>query len=203
MTHTDPKAEYGALAVALAARLAIAESPVEPARFADELRRLLPDNDAGELHALVGKAVRSVASAEPTGEFAVSLGLERGVTGFIDHTVPVALHAWLSHPFDLQAAVVDMVRCGGDTDSTAAIVGGIVGSAVGKDGIPPDWLKGLCEWPRTVSWMERLAGQLHDVRTSGTPGRPLRLPAWGILPRNQCFAAVVLAHGFRRLAPPY
>jgi ADP-ribosylglycohydrolase len=203
MTHTDPKAEFGAFAVALAARMASADSPVEPARFADELQRWLPDENAVELHALVNMVIQSVARAEPTITFAGSLGLDRGVTGYIYHTVPVALHAWLSHPCDLRAAIVDVVRCGGDTDSTAAIVGGIVGSAVGKEGIPHDWLSRLCEWPRTVAWMELLANELHGVRMSGAPARPPRLPAWAIVPRNMCFTVVVLAHGFRRLMPPY
>jgi ADP-ribosyl-[dinitrogen reductase] hydrolase len=203
MTHTDPKAEFGALAVALAARLASAESPVEPARFADELQRWLPDENAVELHSLVNTTIQSIARAETTVTFAASLGLGRGVTGYVYHTVPVALHAWLSHPCDLRTAIVDVVRCGGDTDSTAAIVGGIVGSTVGKDGIPQEWLNRLCEWPRTVAWMERLAGELYGVRTSGAPRRPPRLRAYGILSRNICFTMVVLAHGIRRLMPPY
>lgn len=203
ITHTDPKAEYGALSVAVAARLASVQTVVEPAQFADELRRILPDEDAHEMHHLVARAVESLSRAEPTGVFADSLGLYRGVTGYIYHTVPVALHAWLSHPRDFPAAIVDVIRCGGDSDSTAAIVGGIIGSAVGKEGIPPDWLNGLFEWPRNVAWMEQLADQLQVVRTSGRPTRPLRLPAWGILPRNLCFAAIILAHGFRRLMPPY
>jgi len=38
-----------------------------------------------------------------------------------------------------------VIECGGDTDSTAAIVGGIVGSAVGKAGIPTEWLDDLLE----------------------------------------------------------
>ena len=52
---------------------------------------------------------------------------------------------------------METVACGGDTDTTAAIVGGIVGSGVGKAGIPPQWISGIREWPRTVAWMERLA----------------------------------------------
>ncbi|RUR83396.1 hypothetical protein PCC6912_22290 [Chlorogloeopsis fritschii PCC 6912] len=38
----------------------------------------------------------------------------------------------------------------------AAIVGGIIGSAVGKLGIPQNWLNNLCEYPRTVKWIESL-----------------------------------------------
>ena len=45
------------------------------------------------------------------------------------------------HLDDYQAAVVNTIRAGGDIDTNAAIVGGIVSLAVGRDGIPPDWLR--------------------------------------------------------------
>jgi ADP-ribosylglycohydrolase len=35
---------------------------------------------------------------------------------------------------------VQAIRAGGDIDTTAAIVGGIVALAVQADGIPADWL---------------------------------------------------------------
>ena len=104
---------------------------------------------------------------------------------------------------DFPAAVTAVIRCGGDTDSTAAITGGIVGCATGKEGIPDEWLSRLWEWPRTVSWMEQLACSLYQARVSRAPSSPPRLPIYGLLPRNACFAAIVLAHGFRRLLPPY
>jgi len=98
---------------------------------------------------------------------------------------------------------MEVVSCGGDSDSTAAIVGGILGCGLGKEGIPAEWLGGLCEWPRTVVWMECLAEQLHEVQVSGQHAKPLRLSPFGILARNIFFLGVVLTHGFRRLLPPY
>ncbi|NQT40675.1 MAG: ADP-ribosylglycohydrolase family protein [Planctomycetes bacterium] len=206
ITHTDPKAEYGALAVALAARMASRETTVAGTRFAEELRHLLPDPldpPAEELLALVEQAVDGVAGNESSQHFAASLGLEKGVSGYVYHTVPVAIHVWLSHQADFRSAVTEVVRCGGDTDTTAAIVGGIVGAGVGRRGIPQDWLDGLWEWPATVDWMERLAAQLHEAMHKEQATRPLRLPLAGVLPRNLLFLAIVLIHGFRRLFPPY
>ncbi len=206
ITHTDPKAEYGALAVALAARMASRETPVAGTRFAEELRHLLPvplDPPGEELLTLIEQAVDSVAKNESSQHFAASLGLAKGVSGYVYHTVPVAIHAWLSHQADFRSAVMAVVQCGGDTDTTAAIVGGIVGAGVGKRGIPQDWLDGLWEWPLTVDWMERLAAQLHEAMHKGPATRPLRLPLLGVLPRNLLFLAIVLIHGLRRLFPPY
>lgn len=207
LTHTDPKAEQGALAVALAARLASDGVPVDPGVYHNQLRQLLTGKeatgDSAEFLELVERAIASAATGESTEHFAAGLGLSQGVTGYMFHTVPVVLQAWLRFPLDFRAAVLSVIRCGGDTDTTAAIVGGMVGSGTGPEGVPAEWLAGLLEWPRTVSWMKRLASQLAEVRSSGTPAKPPRLPAWGLLPRNGAFGAIVLAHGFRRLLPPY
>jgi len=203
LTHTDPKAEYGAFAVALAANLACRDSAVDGHDFLQMLRRQFAEQSSDELLELLDQAVESVARNETPRTFAASLGLAKGVSGYAYHTVPVAIHAWLSHQKDFRQAIMEVVRCGGDTDSTAAIVGGIVGCNVGKEGIPAEWLQGLWEWPRTVSWMERLAEQLHSVEVSGSPTMPLRLSPLGIVARNSFFLGVVLTHGFRRLLPPY
>ena len=121
ITHTDPRAETGALAVATAAYLASTGREAEfvvPPEFAN-----------------------------PPAE---------NVKGFVVETVAFALAAWRRHPRDYRAAVMEAVRAGGDTDTVAAIVGGIVGAAVGKEGIPAEWLGRMAEWPRTMAWMESL-----------------------------------------------
>lgn len=203
ITHTDSKAEWGALAVALAAHLASRQGEVEGSDYLRQLEQLAAGEASSEFLELVAKAVGGAQDFASTAEFAASLGLEQGVSGYIYHTLPVVLHAWLRHPHDFRSAVTEVIRCGGDTDSTAAIVGGIVGSAVGKEGIPQEWLTGLRDWPRSAAWIEELAAQLAEARRHRTPNRPPRLPAWGVLPRNLVFAAAVLTHGFRRLLPPY
>jgi ADP-ribosylglycohydrolase len=202
ITHTDPKAEYGALAVALAAQMARRGAPVVPEHYSDELQSMLP-GDARELVKLVDAAAESAKAGETTQAFADSLGLARGVSGYVYHSVPVALHAWLANQHNFGAAVMSVIRCGGDADSTGAIVGGIVGAAVGKNGIPTEWLSGLREWPRTVQWMESLGSQLESSAEVAAPRRPPELPRFSSLPRNFFFLSVVLFHGFRRLFPPY
>lgn len=202
LTHTDPKAEIGARAVAWAARWARDHEKVDATEFAERLRDALRDLPAAEFLTLLDRVLTSCHRGESTPAFAETLGLSRGVSGYMYHTVPVVLHAWLTHPRDYRAAVMTVIRCGGDADTTAAIVGGIVGSAVGESGIPVAWLTGLCEWPRTVPWLRRLASTLVAARTTPTCVAP-KLPVLGLLARNAWFASVVLLHGFRRLAPPY
>lgn len=179
ITHTDPKAEAAAYAVAAAADLS------------RRGRAELPAGTGLDLEPVA----RSVARGESTAVFAASIGLASGVSGYCLHTVPVALHAWLSHPRDLRQAVLAAVHCGGDTDTTAAITGAIAGAGVGPAGVPGDWLSGLWEWPRTVTWMRRLARALADG-TAPPPSPPF--PA--IVLRNLFFAAIILGHGVRRAA---
>lgn len=202
LTHTDPKAEYGAFAIALAAHWSRTKTEIIPYEYCHELQRLLPD-EADELKQLINKAVASVDAGENTEQFADSLGLGYGFSGYIYHTVPGVLHAWFRHPEDYRAAVLEIVSCGGDTDSTAAILGGIIGSRLGRSGIPHEWLGALWEWPRSVHWMQKLGQRLAGVLARSTPQPALPLPFAGVVLRNFVFLLIVLGHGFRRLLPPY
>lgn len=205
LTHTDLRAEVGALAVAVAAHLS-SRCP-DRASLAEaynhSLHRLLPA-EADDFLGLIEKTLESAGRGETTQAFARALGCDEGVSGYVYHTVPTVIHAWLSRPDDYQGAIIDVVRCGGDTDTTAAILGGIIGARVGKAGIPQAWIDGVWEWPRTVAWIEALGVRLAEVCSGGDwqPAYPLPYPA-GLLLRNAFFLFVVLAHGFRRLAPPY
>jgi len=146
ITHTDPKAEFGAFAVALATQMARQQGTVSGHDFVDQLNSLLaPEADA--LVSLIRDAVDSIGDGQPTIAFAESLGLSNGVSGYTYHSVPIAIHAWLSNQGEFRSAVSNAIACGGDTDSTAAMVGGIVGASVGKEGIPMEWLNRLFEWP--------------------------------------------------------
>ncbi len=118
ITHTDPKAEYAAFAIALAARLASEGTLVTGNKYARELRSLLPE-EAGELVSLVDRAAEEVEGGRSTQEFAEMLGLWQGVTGYAYHTVPVVIHSWLANQHDFRSAVTAVILCGGDADSTA------------------------------------------------------------------------------------
>lgn len=210
ITHTDPKAYDGALAVAVAAWCA-RRGFHDPAEFLQHFRLARGADADGtaylractELDDLLARVQRSVALRESTEAFAEALGCGQRVSGYVYHTVPVVLHSWLSQPRDYRRAVASMIRCGGDADTTAAIVGAIVGSGVGPGAIPQEWIDGLWEWPRSVAWMRRLAAATADAVTTGTPTRPPSVfPAIG-LARNAIFLGTVLGHAARRMLPPY
>lgn len=202
LTHSDPKATCGAIAVALAARHARMNERIDAEAWLSEVDESIGEEGV-KLSQLLRQAVASCRAEESSAQFAESLGLGDGVTGYTNHTVPVAIHAWLSHPRDYRAAITSVIRCGGDADTTAAIVGGIVGAGVGREGIPDQWMDGLTDWPRSVEWIEKLGDQLTHRLPSGTPAKSPRVGPIKIIIRNIFFLLVVLFHGFRRLAPPY
>lgn len=203
LTHIDPKAECGAMAIALAARCSLRGESFE--RFHADLRRLTARHGeaAIELLGLAERVSESVHAGQTTSAFAMGIGCATGVTGYMYHSVPAVLHAWQSHPLDYAAAVKAIIRCGGDSDTTAAMVGAIVGAGVGKEGIPPRWLDDLVEWPRTVAWMEQLARSASVAARDRRPQTARPLSIAGLCLRNAGFMALVLAHGLRRLLPPY
>jgi len=201
ITHTDARAEQAALVVAWSAHLSATGASV-PHLVATHIANELGET-AAEMVALVRRSAASVEAGQPTEAFAVDLKLARGVTGFVMHTVPVVLHAWLSFPEDYASAVRSVIGCGGDTDTTAAIVGAIVGARVGVEGIPETWRAGLAEWPRNLRWMARLGRELAKGLDEGSPRRAVPVNPIGVLARNILFAATVFAHVLRRMLPPY
>ena len=221
LTHLDSRAEAGALCVALAARDAAQGLGVEDscARIQDLVSRWMSaehETGAGDLDEGVQSLLRDVARASVAAregmecwDFARSVvGAkfeEKGVSGFISHTVPVALHAAWRHT-EMREAVLDAVRCGGDTDSVAAIAGSVVGARVGAEGVPREWLSALFEWPRNRAFMHRAAQALASARAGASAEAEIEWPranGAGVLARNAFFGAAVVAHGLRRLAPPY
>lgn len=122
LTHTDPKAFYGAFAVAMAAWCAKRgiDTPLE---FFRHYRSAIGTETSEEFDSLIIRVETSLAAGDTTEVFAALLGCSQGVSGYVYRTIPVVLHFWLRHPRDFGQAVRTMIQCGGDTDTTAAIVG--------------------------------------------------------------------------------
>lgn len=201
ITHTDPKAQYGAHAIAIAAAMAGEGEDVLPDLY---LRVVIDElgSAAKELAGLISLAVVSAKFGQTSEAFCSDLGLSAGISGYMYHTVPVLIQTWLRHQTDLAGGVEEIVRCGGDTDTTAAILGGIIGARVGPEGIPARWLKGLAAGPHTVEWMEELGRRLF-LLAYGLPSQQMPENRAALFGRNMLLLSAVLAHGFRRLLPPY
>ncbi|MBX2799927.1 MAG: ADP-ribosylglycohydrolase family protein [Myxococcales bacterium] len=158
ITHTDPRAEEGARLVAHAAH-GLARGRDPHTVLDDALGWIEGDG----LRTAMQEVSRRLGQGPPAPD--------QPVSGFIDHTVPAALHCALGAS-DLRTAVTAAIRLGGDTDTVAAIAGAVAGARFGAASLPAEWVAGLAEWPRDVAWMRRLAARL----ASG--GEPLPEPWW-------------------------
>ena len=165
------------------------------------LRRCGPkDCDWQGLVDSIAQAARDGASVSALAE---RLGLDKGVTGYIYHTVPVVVYAWFQQGGDFRATLTAVLDCGGDTDTVGAIVGALAGALGGEDDIPADWRAGVVDWPRSLPLLRTLADRLATVTAIDRPAAPVRY-FWPAIPlRNLLFLLIVLLHGFRRLLPPY
>ena len=202
ITHSDPKALTGALAVADCIRWVIqTESKQAPdlSQWIPQLGKLAPlDEDWQALITTLKQGLQQQLSVK---QFVESLGLKEAVTGYVYHTVPVVLFAWHRHYGDFQQTLTSVWACGGDVDTTGAIVGAMAGVVTGEKAIPSDWLANLAEWPRDVNLLIELADRLQLAKQKKQA--PVRYFWLAVLPRNLFFLVVVLGHGFRRLLPPY
>lgn len=199
ITHTDERAEHGSLAIALAARVArvTVDRQAMIIAYFESVERMVPE---GAMRNAIEDVRESVDRGETTEAYVTSIGCERGVSGFVMHTVPVVLHLWMSNPSDYREGVSRMIRLGGDTDTTAAILGGLLGAGAGSD-LPQDWLKGIKDFPVTPALVNRVA---ESAESDAKSGKPTFSPRWlAQVPRNLAFLAIVLVHGARRTLPPY
>ena len=58
----------------------------------------------------------------------------------LHHTLLAVLHTWLHTAGGFREPMERVLRLGGDTDTTAAILGGILGGNLGVEAIPQPWL---------------------------------------------------------------
>jgi ADP-ribosylglycohydrolase len=203
LTHSDPKAYHGALIVAVAAHLASTGRTVSGEQFLERITALIGCNLDEDFNRLLRGAVQSADRGETISEFTASQGMVQGISGYIVHTVTAVVQVWLRHQDTFAAGVEEIILAGGDTDTTGAILGGIIGARVGKNGIPVSWLEGIIEWPRSVSWIEAMGQKLASQGCPDATPHPPRYPRWGIPLRNLVFLAIILGHGLRRMMPPY
>ena len=161
ISHTDPKAYRGALAIAIAAKLAGESKKVDPNSFLEDFEKI-NDSKCEEFNEILKKTIQSVNSKESTQNFAESLGLSKGVTGYIYHTIPIAIHAWLSNQDNFQTGLINTIQCGGDADTVGSIVGSLIGIQVGAENISENWRKGIFDYPLNEKSLKEIASNTYN-----------------------------------------
>ncbi len=79
--------------------------------------------------------------------------------GYIVHTLEAAIWCFLNTN-DYKECVLEAVNLGGDTDTVAAVAGGMAGLYYGFEEIPQEWVKVI----RRGNWIMELAGKLAQSK---------------------------------------
>jgi len=138
VTHTHPEGVAGAIAVAVAAAMAWqlrADATDRPQRFFNAVLAHTPESQVRRGILLA----RTTPPEVPVADVARALGNGSLVT--CPDTVPFCLWMAAHHLHQLTEALGQTIIGGGDCDTNAAIVGGIVALSAGRESIPADWLQ--------------------------------------------------------------
>lgn len=204
VTHTDIRAYEDALIIALACQYACLRnvSDINPNELFNTLNEHITNE---ELLVALLKVKTALENYQTEDDFSTQIRQVKGISGYIIHTVAVSLFCWLKNKEDFRATVEEVILLGGDTDTTGAITGVLAGASLGSSAIPQDWIDGIMEWPRSISWMQTLSKHLADHVSGRNPknSKPVSLFWPGVVIRNIFFTTIVLLHGLRRIFPPY
>ncbi len=156
LTHADPQAAQACALWSFAIRHAVLTGTFDGPRL------YLETTDAAE-RAVWGRLLDAAETGGP-GDFARN--------GWVVHALQTAWWAISTtdhtDPGHLSAALEQAVRAGNDTDTTAAIAGGLVGARGGRSAVPQAWQKALHGWPDyRVDDLARLAVAVAEAGAAG------------------------------------
>lgn len=130
ITHKSLEPKVGSVAVALGTAL-LAERFVSPKELLGEVASVLSDS-------IVTDKIRQAMFFIEQGTDPVEALAKIGTNGYVPETVGAAFYC-IGATESFQDAVIMAVRGGGDTDTTAAIVGAMAGTWYGLDAIPSEY----------------------------------------------------------------
>ena len=95
-------------------------------------------------------------------QMAEGMGWSQGGARQASAVVLLGLYSWLRHPYKFRQAVEPTFRIGGRVDGLAAIAGGLAGTCLGKQGVPPEWRGSAMSWPHGKQWRKYLVDRLSE-----------------------------------------
>ena len=137
LTHGHPTGITAGGAMAMLVSMLANGKPLVDA--VDDLIAFLNDKPEAAETAAALKRARSAKSVA-----------ELGAGWVAEEALAIGVYCALKHPWDFRSGVLEAVNIDGDSDSTGAITGNILGVVNGENAIPEKWRKNLREYD-TVS----------------------------------------------------
>ncbi|HET8632775.1 MAG TPA: ADP-ribosylglycohydrolase family protein [Gemmatimonadales bacterium] len=146
LTHPEPEASWPAVAVNVASHCLLKGR-----------RDFIPDVIAAlEAQVDVPFEVLDAVRRVPFGR-REALPITGPASGHAVNTMEIAL--WFAHHEpSLERGLTWLATAGGDTDTNAAVAGGLMGARDGEDAIPERWLDSIAQRDRLIGLAERLIG---------------------------------------------
>ncbi|WP_462186640.1 MULTISPECIES: ADP-ribosylglycohydrolase family protein [unclassified Frankia] len=140
---------------------------------ASALGRLSAERDGKEVARALRAALGTAADGAPTAERVESLD-----AGWVaEEALAIAVYCAVAAPDDPQTALLAAVNHSGDSDSTGAICGNLVGAALGEPALPAAWLKELAGYELVGQVADDLVTEIENTATvSDASGAAT--PAW-------------------------
>ncbi|MFN8647657.1 MAG: ADP-ribosylglycohydrolase family protein [Gemmatimonadales bacterium] len=130
LTHPDDRCTWGAVAVNVAAACFLQGRR----DFIGDVIEALRENDAPEELLAVARRVPVVRREE--------LSVTGPSAGYVVHGVEIAL--WFAHHEpNLERGLLWLANAGGDTDTNAAVAGGLMGARDGVAAVPARWIEAV------------------------------------------------------------
>jgi ADP-ribosylglycohydrolase len=137
VTHAHPEGIAGAIAVAIAAAVASAHHGQSTGNVANQIWEAVLDfTPESKVRTRLGisRNLRTATSIE------VACEVGNGSEISAQDTVPFCIWSACRNLENYREAILSTIEVGGDCDTNAAIVGGIVTAFTGSQAIPADWL---------------------------------------------------------------
>ncbi len=147
ITHADERCTWGAAAVNLAARELLHGNIY----FIDEVMHRIGDRAPRVLRDAIHRVPR-----EREGDLPIA---RAGEAGYVVHCVEIAFW-FVTHDRSLEEALIALAQAGGDTDTNAAVAGGLLGARYGEVALPPRWVDQITGSQGIAQLAERLVSAL-------------------------------------------
>jgi len=151
ITHHHEEAYAGALAVVMAVRAAASGLFDGSNDLLRVVADVLPDTQTRDR--LI--ALAEIGQESPLREIARRFGC----SGYVVESVPLALcGASRIRSLGFRTVLIELIACGGDTDTTASIAGQVMGALIGRGRLPEEM---IARAPQR-DWIDRVAGDFAE-----------------------------------------